>query len=51
MASNPYSISDPRGNPANRPAKCPDNTPDDNERIEIGPAPLAYAEWETEGLQ
>jgi Xaa-Pro aminopeptidase len=29
----------------------PDNTPDDNDRIEIGPTPLAYAEWEQAGLQ
>ena len=29
----------------------PDNTPDDNDRIEIGPTPMAFAEWERAGLQ
>jgi len=47
MASNPHSIPDPKVNPARR---RPDNTPDDNDRIEIGPTPLAYAEWEAAGL-
>ena len=47
MASNPHSIPDPKVNPAHRRA---DNTPDDNNRIEIGPTPLAYAEWEAAGL-
>ncbi|MEO0665585.1 MAG: aminopeptidase P family N-terminal domain-containing protein, partial [Pseudomonadota bacterium] len=28
-----------------------DNTPDDNDRIEIGPTALAYAEWEAAGLE
>ncbi len=28
-----------------------DNTPDENDRIEIGPTPLAYREWEEAGLQ
>lgn len=28
----------------------PDNTPDDNDRLEIGPTDLAYAEWEAAGL-
>ena len=51
MSSNPYSISDPKVNPGKRPALRPDNTPDDNDRIEIGPTPLAYAEWEAAGLQ
>ncbi|MFZ9038964.1 MAG: dimethylsulfonioproprionate lyase DddP [Gammaproteobacteria bacterium] len=51
MASNPYSIPNPKVDPARRPAMRPDNTPDDNDRIEIGPTPLAYAEWEAAGLQ
>ena len=29
----------------------PDNTPDDNDRIEIGPSPSAFAEWAQLGLQ
>ncbi|MEM7544588.1 MAG: dimethylsulfonioproprionate lyase DddP [Pseudomonadota bacterium] len=33
-----------------RPGMKPDNTPDDNDRIEIGPTPLAYAEWEAAGI-
>ena len=47
MASNPHSIPDPKVNPSRR---RPDNTPDDNDRIEIGPTPLAYAEWDAVGL-
>ena len=35
MASNPYSIPNPKVDPARRPAMRPDNTPDDNDRIEI----------------
>ena len=27
-----------------------DNTPNDNDRIEIGPTQLAFAEWEAAGL-
>lgn len=33
------------------PGMKPDNTPDENDRIEIGPTPLAYREWEEAGLQ
>ncbi len=33
------------------PGMKPDNTPDENDRIEIGPTPLAYREWEKAGLQ
>ena len=51
MASNPYSIPNPKVDPSRKPAMRPDNTPDDNNRIEIGPTPLAYAEWEAAGLQ
>ncbi|MEM7616264.1 MAG: aminopeptidase P family protein, partial [Pseudomonadota bacterium] len=28
----------------------PDGTPDDNDRIEIGPTPLAFAEWAQAGI-
>ena len=48
MTSSPYSISDPKINPARR---RPDNTPDDDDRIEIGPTQLAYAEWAAAGLE
>ncbi|MFA9419800.1 MAG: dimethylsulfonioproprionate lyase DddP [Gammaproteobacteria bacterium] len=50
MSSNPYSIPDPKVNPARAPRMRPDNTPDNDDRIEIGPTPLAYAEWEKAGL-
>lgn len=33
-----------------RGAMLPDGTLNDNDRIEIGPTPLAYAEWEAAGL-
>ena len=29
----------------------PDNTPDDNDRVEIGPTPLAFEEWQKAGLE
>ncbi len=51
MSSNPYSIPNPKVDPSRRPARRPDNTPDDNDRVEIGPTPLAYAEWQDAGLQ
>ena len=51
MATNPHSIPHPKVDPTRRPAMRPDNTPDDNDRIEIGPTPLAYAEWAQAGLQ
>lgn len=35
--------------PGRRPAR-PDGTPDDNDRVEIGPTPLAFAEWAAAGL-
>lgn len=48
MANDPHSIPNPRVNPARM---RPDNTPDDNNRVEIGPTPLAFAEWAAAGLQ
>ena len=32
------------------PGQKPDGSPDDNDRIEIGPTPLAFAEWREAGL-
>ena len=29
----------------------PDGTPDDNDRIEIGPTPLAFREWAEAGIE
>jgi len=53
MASSPRSIASPKIDPTRRPATGlrPDNTPDDDDRIEIGPTPLAYAEWSAAGLE
>ncbi|MFT5503706.1 MAG: Xaa-Pro aminopeptidase [Gammaproteobacteria bacterium] len=51
MSDNPHSIPKPKVNPARRPGMRPDNTPEDNDRVEIGPSPMAYAEWEAAGLQ
>ncbi len=36
--------------PDRRPPMRPDNTPDDDDRVEIGPTPLAYAEWAEAGI-
>jgi len=55
MSANPYSIAssnrkiDPSRNPGA--ALKPDGTPDDNDRVEIGPTALAFAEWEELGLE
>ncbi len=32
-------------------ARRPDGSPDDNDRVEIGPTALAFAEWEAAGLK
>jgi len=37
--------------PSRAMALRPDNTPDDNDRAEIGPTPLAYREWAEAGIQ
>ncbi|MFQ5624071.1 MAG: dimethylsulfonioproprionate lyase DddP [Paracoccaceae bacterium] len=49
MADNPFSIPHPKVDPTRRPMR-PDNTPDDNDRVEIGPTRLAYDEWRAAGL-
>ena len=36
--------------PSKRPATRPDGSPDDNDRVEIGPTPLAFQEWEAAGI-
>ncbi|MEL6126726.1 MAG: aminopeptidase P family protein, partial [Pseudomonadota bacterium] len=33
------------------PGLRPDGTPDDDDRVEIGPTPLAFAEWADVGLE
>ena len=55
MAANPYSVDsrnrkiDPSRNPSA--ALKPDGTPDDNDRVEIGPTALAFEEWAALGLE
>ena len=55
MAVNPYSIdsSNRKIDPNRKPefALKPDGSPDDNDRVEIGPTALAFAEWEALGLE
>jgi Xaa-Pro aminopeptidase len=51
MPDNPFSIPNPKVDPSKPPRMRPDNTPDINDRIEIGPTALAYNEWEKAGLQ
>ncbi|MEQ8666343.1 MAG: Xaa-Pro peptidase family protein [Rhodospirillales bacterium] len=55
MDNDPHSIPDPRINPARRPPadvpRKPDNTPDYEDRVEIGPTKLAFDEWAAAGLE
>lgn len=52
--TSPFSISnrkiDPTRRPASRGALLPDGTPNDNDRVEIGPTDLAFREWAARGL-
>lgn len=55
MSASPYSI-DPENrkiDPSRKPATPvkPDGSPDDNDRVEIGPTALAFREWEALGLE
>ncbi len=55
MSSSPYSI-DPENrkiDPSRKPSTPlkPDGSPDDNDRVEIGPTALAFEEWEALGLE
>ena len=55
MSASPYSIDskDRKIDPYRRP-ECklkPDGSPDDNDRVEIGPTALAFKEWEALGLE
>ena len=47
-----FSVSNQKIDPSRRRATGlkPDGTPDDNDRVEIGPTALAFAEWEAAGL-
>jgi Xaa-Pro aminopeptidase len=55
MAATPYSIdaAERKIDPYRKPecALKPDGSPDDNDRVEIGPTALAFAEWEALGLE
>ncbi|MEO0910651.1 MAG: aminopeptidase P family N-terminal domain-containing protein, partial [Pseudomonadota bacterium] len=46
-----YSIQNRKIDPSKKPGMKPDGTPDDNDRIEIGPTDLAFKEWEAAGLE
>jgi len=46
-----FSLDRRKIDPSGRPGLKPDGTPDDNDRIEIGPTALAFAEWEAAGLE
>ena len=47
----PYGIPNPKINPAGRGPLKPDGSPDDEDRVEIGPTDLAFAEWAALGLE
>ncbi|MCG6856667.1 MAG: Xaa-Pro peptidase family protein [Salaquimonas sp.] len=47
----PFVSSNRKIDPSRRPATRPDGTPDDNDRVEIGPTPLAFEAWEKAGLE
>jgi len=47
---NGFSITDRKIDPSRKPLTRPDGSPFDNDRIEIGPTPLAFAEWKEAGL-
>ena len=51
MAEDTYSVPSPKIDPTRRQARRPDGTPDDNDRTEIGPTELAFAEWKKLGIQ
>lgn len=46
-----YRTRDRRIDPTRPPRLRPDGTPDDEDRVEIGPTPLAFEEWAAAGLQ
>ena len=50
----PFSVSNRKIDPTRRPishtALLPDGSPNDNDRVEIGPTDLAFAEWQALGL-
>lgn len=51
MSADTYSLDTRKIDPSRKIGKKPDGTPDDNDRIEIGPTALAFSEWEAAGLE
>jgi Xaa-Pro aminopeptidase len=49
-AADAFSPSNRKIDPSRRPAMRPDGTPDNNDRVEIGPTPTAFAAWQQAGL-
>lgn len=49
-AINAYTTSNRKIDPSRRRARRPDGSPDDNDRVEIGPTPRAFAAWAEAGL-
>ncbi|MEL6748037.1 MAG: aminopeptidase P family protein, partial [Pseudomonadota bacterium] len=49
---NPFMVSNRKIDPSRRRAVAlkPDGTPDDNDRVEIGPTARAFAEWDAAGI-
>lgn len=56
MHNDSFSISQPKIDPASRPSSVdglglrPDGSPDDPNRVEIGPTELAFSEWHAAGI-
>jgi Xaa-Pro aminopeptidase len=46
-----FSVENRKIDPSRKPGLKPDGTPDDNDRIEIGPTELAFSEWQVAGLE
>lgn len=52
MNYNPgFTVQNRKIDPSRKPGLKPDGTPDNNDRIEIGPTDLAFAEWQAAGLE
>ena len=47
----PFGSSNRKIDPSRRPRTKPDGSPDDNDRIEIGPTPIAFDSWAKAGLE
>lgn len=46
-----FSVTNRKIDPDRKPATRPDGSPLDNDRMEIGPTPLAFYEWQQDGLE